>query len=477
MLFPAQLEEEDADVEVVGIHGGRVFIRAPHDRIRIYPGVRMRMDYYNALNPPALAPEDGGAKLGPRFTLRRLRFDMSGELFRRVFFTAGIELGGGRVGDTVYAGPGTSRFSMPSAHDGKLRPAEVSVSYKFRPWLNMTLGQFNVPFSMSNRTREEALPWLERDIATRGLAVPNVKDIGMSLWGDVLVGNMLTYELGIFTGDGSERPGADQLPEFIGRVYARPLRRLGSGTFFQRAQIGMSGRLGARDHRGFVTYDYPTIATNNGFVLWQPGYVDSLDRVVRVIPSGRQSALGGELRLPFDLPGGRALDFRGEAYYVDNNTREAVAGFEATNSERFGRVRSVGWYAQASFWCCGDAFVQEAPGRYRPVTVDLAHELPYKRGLEIQLLASSIFGSYSGATRQGSTSDANTPAANFSVYQLGGGIQYHHGRNFRTLLHYFAYLTPNSADAQSNQALVPANLGGSAAITHHELSARMAVTF
>ena len=87
----------------------------------------------------------------------------------------------------------------------------------------------------------------------------------------------------------------------------------------------------------------------------------SLGRQIHIIPSGAQNAIGGELRVPVSI-----FDIRGEAYYVANRTREAVEGYQLTNTERLGRVRGTGWYAQVSAWPFGDAFVTGDPGLVRP---------------------------------------------------------------------------------------------------------------
>ncbi|MBW2455185.1 MAG: hypothetical protein JRI68_11775 [Deltaproteobacteria bacterium] len=481
-IFPSQLEDEDRGPGLAGIHGGRVFLRDADDNFRFYPGLRLRTDFYSAPGAPDLPATEDGSALNPYLAVRRLRLEMSGEILKRLAFTGGFELGGGRIGDTTYAGLGTSRFAMASAHDGVLRPADVTVSYRLRKWLSFTVGQSNAPFSMSNRTREHATPFMERNVAIRGFVVPTEKELGLTVWGDVLDDRMLSYEVGIYSGDGPQHPAADDRPDLIGRIFARPLASLDDGTFTKLAQIGISARHGERD-QAYVDYDYPGIATGHGFVLWQPGYIDSLDRVTHVIPSGAQNAIGGELRLPFRLPSDAVLELRGEAYYVENNTREAIEGFQQTNTERFGRVNGVGWYAMVSWWsCCLDQLVSGEPGITRPVTVDLDQAAPVKRGLEISAMAAGIAGNYSGATRLESTADANTPDKNIAIYQFGGAIQYWYSWNFRAAINYMVYLAPDSGDPSRNQAIVPDNMSvqdgayGDGNL-HHELGTRLAISF
>jgi hypothetical protein len=441
----------------------------------------MATDFYWAPDAPDLDADQGAAQLDPYLAVRRARLELSGELFQRLSFTLGVELGGGRIGDTPYVGDATPRSAMASAHDGEIRPAQVSVNYAFRRWLNFTVGQFNAPFSMSNRTHETVTPFMERSIAIRGFVVPNEKELGLSVWGE-LDERLFAYELGVFSGDGPSEPAVDARPDVMGRLFARPLATMGDSVFFEQAQIGVSLRHGEKD-QDRVAYDYPGIATNHGFVMWQPGYVDSLGRVTHITPSGAQNAIGGELRLPFQVPSGAVFDIRGEAYYLENNTREAVDGFELTNTERFGRVKGVGWYATVSWWaCCSDQLVSGEPGVYRPATVDLADDSPTLRGLEVLLTAGGVAANYSGATREDSQPDANTPNSDITLYQFGGGIQFWYAKNFRVLLNYMLYFAPDSGDPAQNQAIVPDNLfiedgarGGGH--IHHELGTRLSVSF
>ncbi len=481
-IFPSQLEDEDSGPILAGIHGGRVFLRDRNDDFRFYPGLRLRTDFYSSPGAPDLPATEGGSALNPYLAMRRVRLELSGEILERLAFTGGFELGGGRIGETTYLGDGTSRFAMASAHDGVVRPAEVTVSYRFRKWLNFTVGQSNAPLSMANRTREYATPFMERNIAIRGFVVPNQKELGLTVWGDVLDDHMLSYEVGIYSGDGPEHPVVDGRPDLIGRIFARPLASLGDGTFTKLAQIGISARHGERD-QAYVDYDYPGIASGHGFVLWQPGYVDSLDRITHVLPSGTQNVIGGELRLPFRMPTGSVLELRGEAYYVANNTREAIDGYQQTNTERFGRVKGLGWYGMVSWWACGlDQLVSGEPGMTRPVSADLDKDAPVLRGLEISAIAAGIASNYSGASRLESPADANTPDKNIALYQFGAAIQYWYSWNFRAAINYMVYLAPNSGDSERNQAIVPDNLSivdgarGTGHL-HHELGTRLAISF
>jgi hypothetical protein len=497
VVFPSQATEH-AEVPLAGLHGGHVFVRDPRDIVRIYPSAWLRSDFYYAPAAPNLpAPASESAPpstFGPSFVVRRILFDISGELFSRVAFSIGVQLGGARIGNTTFTGPETtSRFAMASAHDGKLGVSDVNVSYRLRRWLNFTAGQQLLPFSMSNRTREPSIATLERPLAIRGFVVPWDRDLGLTAWGEAGPHETLHYELGIFGGGGYEHPFTTKGTDFAGRIYSRPLSTLGKSAILAKTQIGFSARVGWRDQSN-ITFDYPTLATNQGWVLWQPGYVGQKG-VVHVLPSGLQRALGGELRVPIDLPHGLGIDVQGEAYYVENNTRDAVDGFLTSTREHLGRVRGYGWYAQVSFWLLGQAFSNGDPGDATPVHMELRHPEPIKRGLELIALASGVSASYQSSARSGGGGDApddpNMKQGNMTVYQVGAGAQYWFGTNLRGGLHYMAYLAPGSGGSldpafalpgATNLVVLPANVkdvdgNRSERHVHHELAVRLAAGF
>src|SRR6185503_3202579 len=202
------------------------------------------------------------------------------------------------------------------------------------------------------------------------------------------------------------------------------------------------------------------IASGYGVRLWSPSYTDSLGRPIHVIPSGAQNSIGGELRLPVSR-----VDLRGEAYYVANNTREAVEGFQLTNTERLGQFRGVGWYAQLSAWAFGDTFIPTEPRMQRPTRLDFSKPpSALKRGLEVLAYFGGINASYDGASRgKGSAYDAKTPGnpsgqvgTNVNIYEAGFGANYWHSSYIRATVDYAFYYTPGSG-SPDNLAKVPGN--------------------
>lgn len=180
------------------------------------------------------------------------------------------------------------------------------------------------------------------------------------------------------------------------------------------------------------------------------------------------------------------VELRAEAYYLANNTREAVEGYQLTNTERLGQVSGLGWYVQLSAWPVGDAFVTGDPGYSpRPAKVDLEKEPEKPRsGLEVAALLAGINATYDGASREnGGVYDAKTPGAeggpgtDLKVMQIGLAANYWHTKNVRLSVNYNAYLTPGSG-SDENLLRVPGNtLKRADAHALHELGARVGLSF
>jgi Phosphate-selective porin O and P len=473
------------DQPLAGWHGV-FFLRDPGDYFRLYPKGRLQLDFHSTFGSGAseVTAPNGGSALKPRFFVRRARVELAGEFMKRWTFDMDIDFGGQPLGDPNGR---AEQFAAPTAETARFAPVEVAssntalfdvwINYSVAPELNFMLGQYSPPFTMENQTNDNATTFMERTLAIRGFVYPDTRDIGLQIWGDV-ADRMVTYGLGVFEGDGQNRPGVDVAPDFMGRVSLRPFARDKKAPL-ARAQIGMSARRGQRDQQ-FVAYNHYGIRTSQNYVLWNTRYTDSLERQIHIIPSGAQSAIGGELRLPYGI-----VDLRGEAYYLANNTREAVDGYQLTNTERLGRIKGIGWYAQLSVWPVGDAFVSDDPGTGpRPVKVDLSREADKpKKGLEIAALVSGISASYDGASRGGAY-DAKTPGAengpgtDISILQLGLGASYWHTKNVRLSVNYSLFLAPGSG-TQDNLARMPGNTLKQPdldAHSMHELSTRLGVS-
>ncbi len=461
----------------VGLHGGSPYLRAFDDRLRLYPDLALRLDGTWSQRPDVNDAGLGADRAGTRLVLRRVLFGLSGEIVRRVAFTAQVEMGGQRIGETPVSFPASRlRWAPADAHDGVLRPAEVSISAT--PWkaLNLTVGQVATPMSLSNRTPEAAGTFLERPLPIRGLVAPNERALGVMAWGE-LDDRAFAYEAGVFGGQ-LGRPIASGDVDLVGRAFVRPFARLGRGVFFELAQIGVSARLGTRTLPGsgadLTSVMTPSnLATGQGFVLFRPTITDAAGRAMVAMPNGAQRAIGGELRLPFRTPTKAVFDLEGEAYVV----RDELGA--ATDTTRIGpsraRIYGAAWYVKLDWWACFipgfDQLVTGEPGMTRPKSLDDARIPAPKSALEASILVGGINASYDGlrgAAGQGAPRDV-------TLYQLGGALQYLLGTNVRASFEYMAYVAPHAGDASITSVVVPSNLGAPAVAGHvaHELGLRI----
>ncbi len=482
-------------MELAGYRGG-AFLRDSMDTVRVQLRGRLHLDFnsYFGAGKSELEADAGAVFLSPRLVVRRARVEAAVDLWRRWFALFGLDFGAQPITnptgeqEVAAAPPGqpptalSARFAPFQTPAAAATLANAYVDYTFLRQLHLMIGQHQAPFSLENRTENNTITWLERNMAIRSFVVPNGKEIGAVLWGDVNEVQTVGYELGVFLGDGPNRPQVDSYPDFIGRVFARPWARSGQTSAYDKVQVGVSFQGGMRDPK-LVAYDYPAITSAFGWTLWNPRYKDSLGRNIRVIPSAGQTRVGGELRIPV----GR-FDVRAEAYWVNNGTREAVDELQLNYTERFGNVQGLGYYAQVSFWPWGDTFVTSDPGFSRPPRLDLTKTPNVdKHGVEVAVLFGGIDANYDGASRDGPY-DSKTPGApggpttTLSVHEVGVGATYWHAQFLRVSVNYLGYHTVGSGEGE-NLATVPSNLvanESSPARTstwHHELGMRVGLMF
>lgn len=484
---------EGASAKPLAGYHGSFFLRDEHDQFHLYPRGRIHVDshVFGGKGVYDLPAVDGGNALMPRLFLRRIRLEVAGDFLERFSFQLGGELAtqplsnangktetaAGKAGQDPTAD--TARFAAVQSAGSSAQVADAWINYRNCACLNFQFGQYQAPFSMENRTSNNNHPWIERNVAIRGFVVPTSKETGLTVWGE-LGGKLLNYQVGVFGGDGQNRPQVDSRVDVIGRVFSRPLSK-GKGPL-AKAQIGASARYGQRDD-DYVGYDVSAITSGQGWSLWTPTYKDSESRTVHVIPSGKQTAFGGELWVP--LFGDRVV-VQGEAYYVANDTREALDGYQLTNTERLGRMRGLGWYGQLSVWPTGKPLVAGEPGNSsRPTHVDFEKPVKVESGLELLAIVAGIDATYAGAARQGEP-DAKTPgsttnpAQDIQIREYGVGMNYWYTRHVRLSVNYVAYQTPGSGSAD-NLAVVPGNVLPEApdpsAHLLHELSTRIGIMF
>ena len=306
---------------LAGYHQGHFYLRDPEDRFRFFPGALLQIDGRAAIGR-GVTELDGplGEPLRPRVSVRRAQPMIGGQIGSDVSFLVSGELAG-----------------------SKPRVDYALVDLAAHRLFHVTVGQQLVPFTMANRTYEAFQSWMEQPLVVR-FARPVDKDLGVLFSGE-LPRSLVSYEAGVFGGDGAGRPNVDNRVDLAGRVTVRPLAQ--TDSIASRIQIGGSVQYGVREINK-VGYHLDALTTEGGFAFWDGARTEGGQRVA-VVPSGEQLGIAGELRVPVSK-----VDFRFEVVYQKRQTRESVEGLEQQQSLRFGHLTGTGFYTQLAFWVLGD---------------------------------------------------------------------------------------------------------------------------
>src|SRR5689334_7146493 len=93
--FPAENGGQAGDngPPLAGWHGA-FYLRDAKDYFRIYPKLRVNLDFNTYFGPgvSAVAAADGGNALKTRFFLRRLEVELGGEFLKKWTFNGGFEI-------------------------------------------------------------------------------------------------------------------------------------------------------------------------------------------------------------------------------------------------------------------------------------------------------------------------------------------------------------------------------------------------
>lgn len=459
-------EKEKKHQPLAGYHNGLFFLRDQSDNFRLYIQGRGQVDAYGYFG----AGVDKLQSLKPTVFLRRIRPEVTGEIYKNFVFMIAGEFGasavdntGGAATETRAAAPGAA----PSATSGQYasaetvritaQPTDVFVGGTFLDnMLNFQIGQFDANFTMENRTSDKYFDFLERSMAVRSVGIPSNKEIGLMLWGEPK-NRSVFYSFGVYNGDGQNRLNMDGRGELMARVFTHPLFSM-KAFGLEDAQIGGSIRYGSRDgttvcskdelaadpkcvRNPGVTYDYPGLSTQGGFTFWSPIYAGDNGRT-HIMPSGDQLGVAGELRIPF----GR-FDLQSEIVYIDNNTRESVEGFQSTNTERLGHMFGFSHYTQLGFWAFGPRDINGKPGYENFAHLDLSKPAaPPKTALKFLVKYENVNLSYHSASRMGSVGTKNADG-DITVHAFEVGANLWFTKHIRMSANYGYYLFPDSAPA------------------------------
>jgi len=466
-LPPPPPPESEIPPPLAGWHGGLFYLRDEHDNFRLYFQGRSQIDVYSYFGPGV--PD---TKLKATLFLRRVRPELSGEVLGHwQWMFAGDFVGAAAPVDNPNGAPGDAQTVGIRA-----QATDVFLNYRADRMLNLQVGQYDAPFMMENRTSDKYTPFMERAFAARSFGIPSNKELGAMLWGET-ADRLLFYSVGVFNGEGQNRPNFDGQAEVMGRVFTHPI---GSGPV-KDFQIGGSFRYTGKNSY-YVYYNVPNMTTQGNFTFWKSTY-----GTTRILPSGIQEAFAGELRLPIDW-----FDITGELVYVKNNTREALDGQEARFTERKGDLHGIAYYAQLGFWPLGNRDINGQPGYENPAHVDFKKKNPDTPAQSLQLLIKweQLMATYSSASRTNSA-NPNTDG-DIKMNALSLGANYWATKHVRLTLNYVFNMFPDSTPgtgpyqgSPAQRAIAPAQTlrtgvnddARANAHVSHELLGRMAVAF
>ena len=324
---------------------------------------------------------------------------------------------------------------------------------------------------MENRTSDKYLPFMERSLAVRDVGIPDNKEIGLMAWGET-PGGHVNYALGLFLGDGQNRIDVDGNGEFVGRLFFHPLATSVSGPL-KDLQIGASLIGGTRavpnvvsttnpttnkvttatNTNGAVNYDYPAMTTQGNYTFWANNYQNSQGTYTHILPAGSQTDVAVEFRLPVAM-----FDLTSEFVYISNGTREAIEGYQTSNSERFGKLSGASYYIQLGYWPFGvpGRDIQGRPGYENPTHLNFAKADAADPLHALQILAKweQVMLTYDSTANSptGTQRDAKDVSGAINVNAFSLGANYWFTKHVRLTANYVYNMFPNSLPTSASAA-------------------------
>jgi hypothetical protein len=396
---------------LAGVAGERPFLRSPGNEIVLFPGALLQTG-------GAALPQTSSVRSG--FSLRRARLELAGWLGPMFYF----DVSGDFVPET-----------QPVASGGR-PPNDAYVAFApMGDQLIVQVGQFDAPFSLENRTLDPYLPFLDRSLAVRTLAVPYNKDLGVMVHGTDEA-RLVYYSGGVFNGDGPGVSNADDRVDVIGRVSIAPLAR-SSLEWLHEASLGGSVWYGQH----VAGRPFPTQTTPGGYVFFEPSWMmGTLD----LFESGSTLTMGGELNLPL----GHRLGVRGEGIVKQQDLAEATVPTDGTPSTTVGHAKldGLGLYGEAWLWLLGDDRQLPRPGFELPVRLGRVVEPVAQHGVVVAARGELLKEDLTSAQ----TVNADPNLATTRVVTATLALTYWYGRRVRATASYaITYLSGTTENVKT----------------------------
>jgi len=185
-------------------------------------------------------------------------------------------------------------YRLQTDFAGTPRIVDIYAELKIKDYLNFTIGQQMIPFSLNNYTSNTKLELADRAQAVEAfssrkgdiLGDNNGRDIGIALYGSFFPVNNLRlfeYRIGVFNGSGINKADYNEAKDVIGRLLLHPLEGLDVGGSFYSGwtpdsatlnnktapkQLGMRQRFGAE-----ISYTCKFIGLRAEYLVAEDGHV------------------------------------------------------------------------------------------------------------------------------------------------------------------------------------------------------------
>ncbi|TAK30133.1 MAG: hypothetical protein EPO40_08440 [Myxococcaceae bacterium] len=391
-----------------GRNNGLFFLRSSDGAFTLFPTARMQIDAY-AYSPAFEAPGQPRASV----FLRRVRPELLGSLFHE------------RV-DFMLAGD----FAAPA--NGQAT-TDAFVIFNVHDWLHVQVGQFDLPFTMENRTSDRVIDFMERSFTVRNLGT-STKEPGLMLWGGPR-SRLFYYSVGLFNGDGINVRNLDNSFDVVGRIFVRPFAA--GAAALSRVQVGASGSFGShRDTNQPIGAAPGWLSLESGYPLFRNTYTgaDGNGTAIAVVPQGDVARVAAEVNVPIG-----PVAFRAEGIWLKGDVAETFFA-SGLPLRGVGSLRALGGYAQLAFWPIGTSRVLSDPGvGSMPRFVAGAQTPP--DGFNLQLVARAEYdrvdyqsGAPLGANQQGPSQVAGA----YTYWSAGFSANLWWTRHVRLTLNYVA---------------------------------------
>ncbi len=350
---------------LAGYSDGGFYLRDPSDWFVLFPRGRVQVDWVNFLNrgdPAAGVQANDTDDTRPKNTLfiRRARAELLGTVARHFDFHIAGEFA------TV---PGFGQY-------GSIADAYIIVNYS--PYCQLQVGQFDIPFSLENRTWDQSYDFMERSAVGRFIVGPAFKDGGGMLFG-WLPKRVAYYSIGLFNGDGASLKNQDDYLMMAMRGFVAPLAPfargrswmeriwLGASFWWQKANnVGAVGQLIAVDATGGAQNDLPAATTQGGFNYFTGSYDNHAANggAIRshLTPNGNVFKWAVELNVPFHRVGFRAELMHEGMDLAQYDVANPINALLTRTLDANAHLDALGYYIEAFAWILGDDEFLEAPG-------------------------------------------------------------------------------------------------------------------